>query len=99
MLAGRADIETQLVLAATTRTEDLLATMRWWEVFAPSKLIFTRLDETRRPGGCLAAAMLTGKAVSFLSTGPRIPEDLEPASTAGLMRLLLGSALAAGASA
>lgn len=99
MLGGRAGVETQLVLAATTRTEDLLATMRWWDVFCPARLIFTRLDETTRPGGCLAVAMLTGKAVSFLCQGPRIPEDLEPASMAGLLRLLLGASLSTGAAA
>ncbi len=99
MLAGPGDVETQLVLAATTRTEDLLASMRWWEIFSPAKLIFTRLDETTRPGGCLAAAMLSGKAVSYLSRGPRIPEDLEPASAANLIHLLLGASVTVGAAA
>jgi flagellar biosynthesis protein FlhF len=99
MLARHPDVETQLVLAATTRTDDLLASLRWWEVFSPGKLLFTRLDETTRPGGCLAAAMLSGKAVSYLGTGPGIPEDLEPASMAGISHLLLGSTLKAGAAA
>lgn len=99
MLRGHAEIEVQMVLAATTRTEDLLASMRWWESFTPEKLIFTRLDETTRPGGCLAAAMLSGRAVSYLSTGPRIPEDLEPASAANLTHLLLGASMTAGAAA
>ena len=99
MLMGRGGVETQLVLAATTRTEDLLASLRWWEFFTPGKLIFTRLDETTRPGGCLSAAILSGKAVSYLSRGPQIPEDLEPASMAGLMELLLGTPATVGAAA
>lgn len=99
MITGRGDVETHLVLAATTRTEDLLASLRWWELFAPGKLIFTRLDETTRPGGCLSAAMLSGKAVSYLSRGPQIPEDLEPASMAGLIELLLGTPATIGAAA
>ena len=99
MLMGRGDVETQLVLAATTRTEDLLASLRWWELFTPAKLIFTRLDETTRPGGCLSAAMLSGRAVSYLSRGPRIPEDLEPASMAALIHLLLGTPVTIGAAA
>lgn len=99
MLTRLEEIEIQLVLPATTRTDDLLASLRWWQMFSPDKLIFTRLDETSRPGGCLAAAMLSGKPVSYLSWGPRIPEDLEPASTANLIHLLLGASFTAGAAA
>jgi flagellar biosynthesis protein FlhF len=76
-----------------------MAAVRWWDEFQPSRLIFTRLDETSCIGGCLTAAMLSGKPVSYLSTGQRIPEDLERASLAGLIRLLVGHAQAVGATA
>lgn len=98
-IGAHPDIEVQLVLAATTRTQDAIEALQWWEPFAPSKLIFTRLDETERPGGCLAAAMLSGKPVSYLCAGQQIPEDLEPATMAGLIRLLAGTPTAAGAAA
>ncbi len=93
------EVEVQLVLPATTRTADLLDALQWWEPFGPAKLIFSRLDETSAAGGCLAAAMLSGKPVSYLCNGQRIPEDLQPATLPGLLRLLSTSPLALGASA
>ncbi|MBI4893009.1 MAG: hypothetical protein HY821_20470, partial [Acidobacteria bacterium] len=94
-----AEIEVQLVLPATTRTPDLLEALNWWEPFGAAKLIFSRLDETSAAGGCLAAAMLSGKPVSFLCSGQRIPEDLQPATLPALLHLLSSSPMALGASA
>jgi flagellar biosynthesis protein FlhF len=99
MLKLQPQVETHLVLSATTRTMDLMAAVRWWDAFQPSKLIFTRLDETACTGGCLTAAMLSRKPVSYLGTGQRIPEDIERASLAGMIRLLLGNSQAVGATA
>jgi flagellar biosynthesis protein FlhF len=99
MLAAQSELEVQLVLAATTRSTDLLAATHWWRRFAPSKLLFTRLDETSCGGSAIAAAITTGLPVSYLCAGQRIPEDLEPATKGALVQMLLGGPLAAGAAA
>jgi flagellar biosynthesis protein FlhF len=57
--------------------------------FAPAKLLFTRLDETDSCGVILNESVRTGLPISFLGTGPRIPEDLEPASKDRIAGLLL----------
>ena len=57
--------------------------------FAPAKLIFTHLDETETFGPLLTLSLQTGKPISFLSRGPQVPEDLEPACRQGLINLLL----------
>ena len=54
--------------------------------FKPQKLMFTRIDETDQIGTLIETAVSTGLPVSFLSNGPRVPEDLEPANASQLAR-------------
>jgi flagellar biosynthesis protein FlhF len=61
-----------------------------FEIFRPAKLLFTRLDETDSLGPIYCEAARTQKALSFFGTGQRIPEDLAPASRAGLIDMILG---------
>jgi flagellar biosynthesis protein FlhF len=89
-LSSRGDIDTHLVLPATLRTADLGRIADRYEAFGPAKLLFTRIDETDCFGPILNLVVRTGKAVSFLSNGQRIPEDLEPAAKQTLIRLMLG---------
>jgi flagellar biosynthesis protein FlhF len=91
-LATRADIDTQLVLSASTKSSDLRRIADGFEVFAPHRLIFTRLDETNSYGQILSESVRTGKALSFFSTGQRIPEDLREASPSELIELVLHGA-------
>ncbi len=87
-LAGRDEIDVHLVLTASTRSADLRRVAERFEPFRPQKLLFTRLDETEAYGGLWSLAARTGKPVSFLSAGQRIPEDLEPASVNRIVELL-----------
>lgn len=89
-LSRHPDLDVHLVLPATGRTADLLFAVERFEVFRPSKLIFTRLDEAVSLGPLFSVAALTGKPVSFLGTGQSIPEDLEPASVAKIVEAVLG---------
>ncbi len=90
LFVSRREIEVQLVLNATTRSRDLqLAAARWTEL-NPSRLIFTRLDETAGYGGMLACAVKTQLPVSFTCAGQSVPEDIEEATASGLLSLVLG---------
>ncbi len=89
--------QTLLVLPATWRTADLVASVGWWSPFRPSALVFTRLDETGCCGGWAAAAMEASLPVAYFGTGQRIPEDLEPASARHLYAALAGGRLQAAA--
>jgi len=82
-------IDTHLVLPASMRTSDLKRIAEQYDVFEPSKLLFTRLDETETFGPILNQSIHMGKPVSFLSRGQRIPEDLEPATEALILDLVL----------
>ncbi len=88
-LAGRRDIDTHLVLTASMKSADLSRVVDRFEIFRPQKLIFTKLDETEAFGPIFNEAARTGKPVSFLATGQRIPEDLEPAAKERIVSLVL----------
>jgi flagellar biosynthesis protein FlhF len=78
--ARRQTIDTQLVLTASTRQSDIESAAKRFEVFRPSALIFTRLDETDSTGAIASEAIRSAKPVSWICAGQLIPEDIEAAS-------------------
>ncbi len=88
-LAGREDIQKHLVLPASMRFTDLARISSAYDAVRPSRLIFTRMDETETFGPLLCEAVGSGRPISFLTTGQRVPEDLEPASQNCLTSRLL----------
>jgi flagellar biosynthesis protein FlhF len=82
-------IETHLVLSANTRMQDLRRTLARYDVCAPSRLLFTRLDETLEYGNLFELAYQTTLPLSYWGTGQQVPEDLELAQPGRLADLLL----------
>jgi flagellar biosynthesis protein FlhF len=82
-------VDTHLVLPASMRTSDLRRVAAQYEIFKPAKLLFTRLDETETFGPILSQSIRSGKPMSFLTRGQRIPEDLEAASADLILDLVL----------
>ncbi len=82
-------IETHLVVSATTRMQDLRRAVALHGVCAPSRLLFTKLDETEEYGNLFELAYQTSLPLSYWSNGRRVPEDFEPANAARLADLLL----------
>jgi len=79
-LSRRQNIDTHLVLTATTRPADIESSVKRFDAFRPASLIFTRLDETDSAGPIAGEAIRSGKPVSWICAGQLIPEDIEPAS-------------------
>jgi flagellar biosynthesis protein FlhF len=73
------------------RFTDLARISSAYDVFRPSRLIFTRMDETDTFGPMLCEAVGSDRPISFVTTGQRVPEDLESADKAMLANLLLPS--------
>jgi flagellar biosynthesis protein FlhF len=88
-LSSYPGMDTHLVLPASMRTTDLRRTAQRYETFEPSKLLFTRLDETETFGPILSQSVRMGKPVSYLSRGQRIPEDLEAATLDVILDMVL----------
>jgi flagellar biosynthesis protein FlhF len=82
-------IDTHLVLPASMRTSDLKRVAGQYEIFKPAKLLFTRLDETETFGPILSQSIRSGKPMSLLTRGQRIPEDLEEATKDLILDLVL----------
>jgi flagellar biosynthesis protein FlhF len=88
-LATRADIDTQLALAASVKPADLARMVDAYQVFKPQRLVFTKLDETASFGAIFNEAVRTGMPLSFFATGQRIPEDLEEVTPGRLTGMIL----------
>ena len=85
-LNSRQEVDVQLVLPASMKLRDLDRTRRLYRALSPAKLIFTHLDETDQIGTAIETAIASNLPISFLSNGPRIPEDLELANASQLAR-------------
>ena len=68
--------EVHLVLSAASRDKDLRRVVDAWKGVAIHGLVFTRLDEAGTWGAVLNLMVRTQLPVSWVSTGPRVPEDL-----------------------
>lgn len=79
--------DTHLVLPAFMRGNDMLRAAQDFSVFRPRKLIFTRMDEAEHFDHLIEVSNVTGLPISFLASGQRIPDDLEPASRSRLNAL------------
>jgi flagellar biosynthesis GTPase FlhF len=79
LIASHPEIDTHLVLPAFMRPSDMDRVIDRYAVFAPRKLIFTRIDETGSYADMVRVAAHRCLPVSFLGNGQQIPDDLEPA--------------------
>jgi flagellar biosynthesis protein FlhF len=87
-LSTRPEIATHLVLTASMKSADLTHVAERFEIFRPSSLLFTRLDETACFGTAFSLSVRQAKPVSFLGTGQEIPEDVAPATKERILSLL-----------
>ncbi|HSW50524.1 MAG TPA: hypothetical protein VLH09_10130 [Bryobacteraceae bacterium] len=89
LFASRPEIDVHLVLPATMKSADLTCAVDRFEMFRPSKLLFTRVDETATFGPAFSEAARNTRPISFLATGQQVPEDLREATKAGVVNLML----------
>lgn len=84
--SGRASIH--LAISATTKAADILEIMGQFEPFGYSSVIITKLDETSRVGSIISTLAERGKAISYLTDGQRVPQDIELATPVRLLMRL-----------
>ncbi len=77
---GHAAIENYLVLSAGADAASLDEAVRNFGCVNIAGLIFTKLDESAKPGVVVAQNYKTGLPVVYCTTGQRVPEDIEAAS-------------------
>jgi flagellar biosynthesis protein FlhF len=71
--------EIWLTISAGAQAGVLEESLQNFAVFAPRAVMLTKLDEAASLGGALSALATAGVPLSYVSEGPRIPEDLAPA--------------------
>lgn len=81
--------ETHLVLSLTTRTEDALAQLEAFSDLGVNRVLYTKLDECHAPTLPLEVAARRSIAASYVTTGQRVPEDIDLAAAPLLARHLM----------
>ncbi len=85
-------VETHLVLSATTKPRDLTEIAARYEPLRPTRLLFTKLDETSTYGPILSTLVRVKRPLSYLGTGQEVPEALELATSRRVADLILPTA-------
>ncbi len=90
-LAKLPEVQTHLVVSATTKEKDLIAVAEKFKEIGARRLLFTRIDESSTFGNIVNLLIRTNMALSFLSSGRIVPHDIEPGSIRRLVELLFPS--------
>ena len=88
-LCSRPGIDRHLVVSLSGSQAGQKRALDSCGAFGATKLLFTKLDECSAPGAILNGLAYAQLPVSFISTGPGVPEDIRPASPAYLAELML----------
>lgn len=83
--------ETHLVLSAPIKEHDMLEAVQRFSAARVDRLLFSKLDETGTYGTLLNVADEAGIPLSYLTTGQKVPEDIEVAEGGKLASLLLNA--------
>lgn len=78
-----------LVASATRKLADLVDTVSAFRGLGLNALVMSHLDETQTFGSVYSLAALTGLPAAYFCTGPRVPQDIEPASPEALIERML----------
>lgn len=90
-LLEMSDCEAHLVLSASTKLEDLEHQMERFDSRRMDRILFTKLDETVTYGTIFTIAARSGMELSYLTTGQKVPEDIEVADSGKVAALVLNS--------
>lgn len=82
--------EKHLCLSSTTRDRELAETVGRFAGHSIDRLIFTRLDESETFGSIINVLLRSNLPPAYLTTGQRVPQDLEIATADRLSELAMG---------
>lgn len=77
-----------LVVSANSHYQSLINSIRRYQRADMEQCILTKLDESVAIGGAISALVESGLAVSYLTNGQRVPEDIKMATSYQLIDLL-----------
>ncbi len=83
--------EVYLLLSSTTSSRSYREILKSYSFLPDYKLIFTKLDEASTCGIILNVRYLTGKSLSYITTGQSVPDDIETVNVDKITKNLMGS--------
>jgi flagellar biosynthesis protein FlhF len=89
MFDERGRLHNILVLSTTTKDSDMNEITRRFGIIPIDGVIFTKLDESSSYGSIFNHSIRFKKPISFLTTGQKVPEDIEVATKERLVDLML----------
>ena len=89
LIDATGDAEVMLVLSATTRAADSREILATYMQLPCSRLILTKLDETRVYGELFNCVVRSGRPLACVSTGQAVPQHLESLDAPGILRKVL----------
>jgi len=89
MIEAVGEVEVMLVMSATTRAADSREILEAYEQLPCSRLILTKLDETRIHGELFNCVARSGRPIACVTNGQAVPEHLESLDIPGLLRRVL----------
>jgi flagellar biosynthesis protein FlhF len=93
------DLQTTLVLAASTQAGVTEEVVRRFAPARPTSCVLTKVDEAVSLGGTLSVLVRARLPVAYVSEGQRVPEDLRPARSEELIAAAVQLAQTNGAAA
>jgi len=91
-LDNKIPIEVYLCLSATTKDRELEEILNRFRIFQVSKVVFTKIDECESFGNMVNLLMKDNLQIAYFTTGQRVPEDIEVATSAKLADMILREA-------
>ena len=88
-LDNKIPIEVYLCLSATTKDRELEEILNRFGIFQISKVVFTKIDESESFGNMINLLMKDNLQIAYFTTGQRVPEDIEVATSAKLAEMIL----------
>ena len=84
------NLETHLVVSATTRFVDVINTVKNYAVIPVQRLLFTKVDETDIYGTLFSVAMATKIPLSYITDGQETQRNVRPATGSMIAEMRLG---------
>jgi flagellar biosynthesis protein FlhF len=78
-----------LVISATTRSEDIVKIVSRFHRFTPKRVVFTKIDETESRSLVVGDLLRNEVAISYITNGQRVPDDLLVPVTAEMTKWVL----------
>jgi flagellar biosynthesis protein FlhF len=85
-LAQVSNPEVHLVVSVNTNEKELIHISEKFNTLHYGHLLFTKLDESSYPGAIFNHMVYTGKPISYITTGQKVPEDIELATPATIIQ-------------